>query len=238
VSENNQASILMDAAELGYTAIAAHGHADALSCVIRINQNDLFVDTGTYDYFSFPQWRNHFRKTKAHNTIEIDAVDQSVMTGPFMWESHAQTKCTEWSPIESGGKIVAEHDGYKRLGSPVNHQRSIDLNVQQKQINIIDQLKTQGQHDAIIYFHFSEDCQNIEIKEGICTLSLAANKVVIKLPEKTKAELIKGLPSDDKQTPSLGWLSRGYHQKVAITTLAISAHISEDKEFVTAISWS
>ena len=238
VSEKNQASILMDVAELGYTAIAAHGHADALSCVIRINQDDLFVDTGTYDYFSFPQWRNHFRKTKAHNTVEIDAVDQSVMTGPFMWESHAQANCTEWSPSGAGGKIVAEHDGYKRLGSPVNHQRSIDLNVQLKQINIIDKLTTQGQHDVVIYFHFSEDCQNIEIKEGVCTLLLADNQIAIKLPEKTKAQLIKGIASDDKKTPSLGWLSRGYHQKVAITTLALSAHISEDKEFVTAISWS
>ena len=238
LSEKNQASVLMDVAELGYTAIAAHGHADALSCVVRINQQDLFVDTGTYDYFSFPQWRDHFRKTKAHNTIEIDGVDQSVMTGPFMWESHALATCSVWEPSELGGKIVAEHDGYKRLGSPVKHQRSIDLDVQQKQINITDTLITQGQHDAVIYFHFSEDCQNIEIKEGICTLLLADNLVVIKLPEKMKVALIKGEVSDDKQTPSLGWLSRGYHQKVAITTLALSAHISEDKEFITAISWS
>ncbi len=238
LSEKNQASILMDVAELGYTAIAAHGHADALSCVVRINQQDLFVDTGTYDYFSFPQWRNHFRKTRAHNTIEIDGLDQSVMTGPFMWESHAQAICSVWSPTEFGGKIVAEHDGYKRLGSPVNHQRSIDLDVQKKQINIVDALTTQGQHDAVIYFHFSEDCQNIEIKEGICTLSLGDSLVVIKLPEKMQAVLIKGEVSDDQQTPSLGWLSRGYHQKVPITTLALSAHISEDKEFITAITWS
>ncbi|WP_160060389.1 heparinase II/III family protein [Psychromonas sp. L1A2] len=238
LSDKNQASILMDVAELGYTAIAAHGHADALSCVVRINQQDLFVDTGTYDYFSFPQWRNHFRKTRAHNTIEIDGLDQSVMTGPFMWESHAQSVCSVWSPTEFGGKIIAEHDGYKRLGSPVNHQRSIDLDVQKKQINIVDSLATQGQHDAVIYFHFSEDCQNIEIKEGICTLTLADNLVVIKLPEKMQAALIKGEVSDDQQTPSLGWLSRGYHQKVPITTLALSAHISEDKEFITAISWS
>jgi len=236
-SEGNQASILMDAAELGYTAIAAHGHADALSCVVRINQNDLFVDTGTYDYFSFPQWRDHFRKTKAHNTIEIDGLDQSVMTGPFMWESHAQSICKDWLPTEVGGKIVAEHDGYKRLGSPVKHSRSVELDVQQQQINITDNLITQGQHDVVIYFHLSEDCQNIEINDGQCTLLIGDNKVTIKLPEKTKAELVTGVASDDKQTPELGWLSRGYHQKVPITTLVISTHISEDKEFNTLISW-
>jgi len=237
VSEGNQASILVDAAELGYTAIAAHGHADALSCVVRINRNDLFVDTGTYDYFSFPQWRNHFRKTQAHNTVEIDGLDQSVMTGPFMWESHAQASCCKWLPSELGGELVAEHNGYQRLGSPVTHQRSIKLNVLEKQINITDELKTQGQHDVVIYFHFSEDCQNIEINNGVCDLLLGKDKITIELPERSTAELITGVESDDKQTPSLGWLSRGYHQKVAITTLAISAHISEDRTFTTSISW-
>jgi hypothetical protein len=235
--DGNQASILVDVADLGYTAIAAHGHADALSCVVRINQQDLFVDTGTYDYFSYPKWRDHFRKTKAHNTVEIDGLDQSVMTGPFMWEAHAQSECIEWSPTELGGKLVAEHNGYKRLGSPVTHQRSIDLDVQQKQINIVDDLVTQGQHDVVIYFHFSEDCQNIQISENTCTLSLGSDFITIQLPEKTTAELIKGQPSENKQTPSLGWLSRGYHQKVAITTLALSTHISEDKSFKTSITW-
>jgi hypothetical protein len=237
-SEGNQASILVDVADLGYTAIAAHGHADALSCVVRINQHDLFVDTGTYDYFSYPQWRDHFRKTKAHNTVEIDGLDQSVMTGPFMWESHAQSGCVEWLPSEFGGKIVAEHNGYKRLGSPVSHQRTVDLNTQVKQIKIIDELITQGQHDVVIYFHFSEDCDNIQINEGVCTLSLGGNTIAMQLPEKVKAELIKGKSSENKQTPSLGWLSRGYHQKVAITTLALSTHISEDRTFETSITWS
>ena len=237
VSDNNQASILIDAAELGYTAIAAHGHADALSCVVRINRNDLFVDTGTYDYFSFPQWRNHFRTTKAHNTIEIDGLDQSVMTGPFMWESHAQASCNSWEPNKFGGKIVASHDGYERLTSPVSHQRSIDLDVSKKQIKITDQLNMTGLHDVVIYFHFSEHCQDIGIKNGVCNLNLGDDKIAIALPEQCFAQLISGQVSDDKQTPSLGWLSRGYHQKVAITTLVLSAKVSKNNEFITSVSW-
>ncbi|RBW47812.1 heparinase [Psychromonas sp. B3M02] len=237
VSDNNQASILMDVAELGYTAIAAHGHADALSCVVRINQHDLFVDTGTYDYFSFPEWRNHFRKTQAHNTLEVDGLDQSVMTGPFMWESHAQSTCIEWSPSKSGGKIVAAHDGYQRLPSPVTHQRDIELDITQQQIVITDYVKATAQHDIAIYFHLSEACQDIRLDQGSCYITLGDNEVVISLPEQVKATLVQGVPSDDKQTPSLGWLSRGYHQKVPITTLVLSADINGNSEFVTSIAW-
>ncbi|MEG3754562.1 alginate lyase family protein [Psychromonas arctica] len=236
-SENNQASILMDVAELGYTAIAAHGHADALSCVVRINQHDLFVDTGTYDYFSFPEWRNHFRKTQAHNTLEIDGLDQSVMTGPFMWESHAQASCIEWSPTDSGGTIVAAHDGYQRLASPVTHQRDVELDITQQQIIITDHVKAQAHHQVAIYFHFSECCQDIRIEEGICYLTLGDNEIVITLPEQVKATLVQGVPNDDAQIPSIGWLSRGYHQKVPITTLVLNAGINRDSEFVTSIVW-
>ena len=237
VSDNNQASILMDVAELGYTAIAAHGHADALSCVVRINQHDLFVDTGTYDYFSFPEWRNHFRKTQAHNTLEIDGLDQSVMTGPFMWESHAQASCIEWSTTDSGGKIVAAHDGYQRLASPVTHQRDVELDITQQQIIITDHVKAQAHHQVAIYFHFSEYCQDIRIEEGICYLTLSDNEIVITLPEQVKATLVQGVPNDDAQIPSIGWLSRGYHQKVPITTLVLNAGINRDSEFVTSIVW-
>lgn len=236
-SDNNQASVLMDVADLGYTAIAAHGHADALSCVVRINQEDLFVDTGTYDYFSFPEWRNHFRKTKAHNTLEVDGVDQSVMTGPFMWESHAQATCLEWSPSELGGKIVAAHDGYQRLVSPVEHQRNIELDTSQKQIIITDQVTASSEHQVAIYFHLSENCQHIRLEDGNCHLTLGNNDIIIQLPEQVAARLIQGIPSEDKQTPSLGWLSRGYHQKVPISTLVLSADISTNMQFVTTITW-
>jgi hypothetical protein len=237
LAEKNQASILFDCAELGYTAIAAHGHADALSFVMRINNNDLFVDTGTYDYFSHPQWRNHFRTTKAHNALEVDGLDQSVMTGPFMWEQHAQVSCTEWSPSEFGGAVTASHSGYLRLSSPVKHQRAITLNCEQRNITITDTVKTEGQHDIALYFHLSEHCSEIKIHDGVCKLLLGNDAVDIKLPGELTAEIITGHENDDKETPALGWLSRGYHQKVAISTLVLKTRVTANSEFKTEITW-
>jgi heparinase II/III-like protein len=237
VEEKNQASILFDCAELGYTAIAAHGHADALSFVLRINNNDLFVDTGTYDYFSYPKWRDHFRKTKAHNCLEVDGLDQSVITGPFMWEQHAKTNLNLWQPNTTGGKVVANHNGYQRLSAPLIHERSIELNTSTKAIEIIDSVQTQGAHHVALYFHFSEHCKDIKFIENVCTLSLGNDQIKIELPDSLKVEIIKGQIDDMSDEPSLGWLSRGYHQKTPITTIALKGKIATNTTFKTVIAW-
>ena len=83
----DRVSVLFDCAELGYGSIAAHGHADALSFTLRVGGRDVFVDPGTFDYFTYPEWRTYFRTTASHNTLEIDGRDQSAMLGPFLWGS-------------------------------------------------------------------------------------------------------------------------------------------------------
>ena len=56
-------SVLFDCGELGFKSIAAHGHADVLSFTVRAFGEDLLVDPGTYDYFTFSGWRLYFRGT-------------------------------------------------------------------------------------------------------------------------------------------------------------------------------
>jgi hypothetical protein len=111
----DRVSVAVDCGPLGFGAIAAHGHADALSFTLRIGGTDVLVDPGTYDYFTNLAWRNYFRSTRAHNTIVVDGMDQSEMTGPFMWGRRADARCLAWAPSERGGSIRGSHDGYARL---------------------------------------------------------------------------------------------------------------------------
>jgi hypothetical protein len=53
--------LVMDVGPLGYTSIAAHGHADALSLILAVGDDYLLVDSGTYAYHSHPDWRSYFR---------------------------------------------------------------------------------------------------------------------------------------------------------------------------------
>ena len=76
-----------DAGPLGYLAIAAHGHADALSVEVRHGGVEILVDPGTYCYHGEPEWRSYFRSTRAHNALELDGTSQAVEAGPLMWSS-------------------------------------------------------------------------------------------------------------------------------------------------------
>lgn len=231
-SEGNQASLLIDCAELGYTSIAAHGHADALSFAMRLNGVDLFVDPGTYDYFTFPEWRNYFRKTCAHNTVEIDDEDQSTMLGPFLWGKHAISTCTLWKATEDGGIFTGSHNGYERLNQPLTHERSLELKGQQRQLVIRDTLHTQGSHKVKIYFHLSEFASIEQIEDNICTINLGQQKVRLEFDEALKLSSLNG--SDN---PKGGWLSRGYHQKVPIDTLIAETRIEQTREFACVVNW-
>ena len=62
----------------GFLSIAAHAHADALSVEVRHDGVDILADPGTYCYHGEPEWREWFRSTAAHNTVEIGGVSQAV----------------------------------------------------------------------------------------------------------------------------------------------------------------
>ena len=72
----------------GFLSIAAHAHADALSLEVRHDGVDILADPGTYCYHGEPPWREWFRSTAAHNTIEIGGVSQAESGGPFLWTTH------------------------------------------------------------------------------------------------------------------------------------------------------
>ena len=112
--QNENIYFHFNAAPLGYHSIAAHGHADALSFEMRLNNKEIFVDPGTYTYYGFPEWRNYFRSTLAHNTVCIDYEDQAKQAGAMMWLNHYKTEILEISSSEKSDYIKAAHNGYKK----------------------------------------------------------------------------------------------------------------------------
>jgi hypothetical protein len=210
----NEISVLFDCGDLGYKSIAAHGHADALSFMLRAFGVDIFVDPGTFDYFSFPEWRNYFRSTKAHNTVVVDGFDQSVMLGPFMWGDRAKGRCIDWNPTLGGGRVVGEHDGYRRLKDPVIHGRTLDLDAGSRIVTIRDEIMAKSSHEIGIYFHLSEECVISSGQSNRYEIDVKSRKITLELDSKLSTETLKG--SED---PIGGWVSRCYHEKVLSTSI-------------------
>jgi len=214
--EPDQISVTFDCGELGLGTLAAHGHADALSFTLRAGGEDIFVDSGTYDYFTYPQWRKYFRGTRAHNTVTIDDADQSEMQELFLWGRKAQARCLRWEPNPNGGKVVGIHDGYTNIPGFVRHSRSISLNGGESRVLVEDMIIGTGQHRASLYFHLAETCK-------IHRDCHRHNKFIIKFPGGTaQIEFDPSLSIKLFQgsiCPMLGWISRGYHQKSPCTTV-------------------
>ena len=112
----------------GFLSIAAHAHADALSVEVRHDGVDILTDPGTYCYHGEPEWREWFRSTAAHNTVEVGGASQSESGGPFLWTTQAQTRTVTCEVGEQPVQTwTAEHDGYRRLSTPTVHRRSVTL---------------------------------------------------------------------------------------------------------------
>jgi len=114
--------LTFDHGPLGYLSIAAHGHADALSLTLDIDGVPVLVDPGTYLYASGGRWRDWFRSTPAHNTLNLEGASQSLMSGPFNWSHKARATLAE--AMADPLRLVARHDGYQRRFGVV-HERTV-----------------------------------------------------------------------------------------------------------------
>ncbi len=127
----NEARALFDVGPLGYNRIAAHGHADLLALTVSIAGRAFLVDSGTYCYNTAPDLRRYFRSTTAHNTLMVDGQSQSVYGGSFLWLRDADAKVERLELGEDVDRVVASHNGYRRLHCPARHRRAVEFDKRQ-----------------------------------------------------------------------------------------------------------
>ena len=220
---NERISVLFDCGQLGFGAIAAHGHADALSFTLKAFGEDILIDPGTYDYFTYPEWREYFKSTLAHNTMEVDGQDQSVMRGLFLWGKRATARCLDWQQSDNGGLVKGEHDGYGRLQDPVMHRRTLLLDGKQRCLQIIDEVGAKGQHTIRLAFHFAPTCTLEQLDETEFRITGQNGCATLHLDKILSAKIFHG-----NLQPLIGWESNGYHQKQPCSTLVAGADICGD----------
>ena len=120
---NRKMLLVMDHGPLGMAPLAAHGHADALSVWLHLDDQPVFVDAGTYRYHASGPWRDRLRSTESHNTLVLSGQSQSLSAGPFNWKHQASCRLVSIDATPDRWKVAAAHDGYRsRLGTL--HQRT------------------------------------------------------------------------------------------------------------------
>ncbi|ARP72808.1 heparinase [Streptomyces pluripotens] len=199
----------------GFLSIAAHAHADALSVEVRHDGVDVLADPGTFCYHGQPPWRQYFRSTLGHNTLQVEGSDQSVSGGPFLWTRHARSRVlvADTSAPDGGtARWCAEHDGYQRTV----HRRRVELAAASQELRVVDEVR--GPRRAVrLAFHLGP----------AIAADLAGNRAVLTWTrdgEDRSAAL--DLPGQltwrahrGESDPPLGWYSAGFGRKEPATTL-------------------
>lgn len=114
---------IFDVGLLAPPHLPPHAHADALSFVLWADGRPLITDPGSFSYSGSERAR--FRGTAAHNTLEVDELDQCELWGDFRAAYMPRVELSAVDTIGDVTMIVGGHDGYGRLADPVKHQRTL-----------------------------------------------------------------------------------------------------------------
>jgi Heparinase II/III-like protein/Heparinase II/III N-terminus len=202
VLRSGRRRLTMDIGPLGYLSIAAHGHADALAVTLSSEGRDLIVDPGTASYYGNPAWRTAHRSTRAHPTVCVDGLDQSVIAGPFLWSRHANVKVR--SVDLDRGIVDAEHHGYLRLDDPVVHRRWLIAPHGLATVVVVDLIDGRAEHDVVLSWPLHPDLDAAPTGDG--HLVTIDDEPVLQLCHAATAPIELHRVKGDPET-HLGWFS-------------------------------
>jgi hypothetical protein len=226
--------IHFDAAPLGYLSIAAHGHADALSFLLKVDGQEVFADPGTYTYHTDEEWRQYFISTLAHNTLVINHQNQATNGGPTLWLKHYRTFVHHAECSTEQDIIDSSHNGYEDIG--VIHRRKMIIDKKNAIVTIEDaiQLKEEGlKHDVTMPFHLHPSIKNIDLEKHFIKLNVQRGKVQIE-PDKvfgSNINIVKG-----GTNPLIGWYSPSFYQKQESSAILMRCVIEKSMTLTTRIS--
>ncbi|HWZ46048.1 MAG TPA: alginate lyase family protein [Candidatus Saccharimonadales bacterium] len=200
-----------------------HGHADALSIQLAINGEPVLIDPGTFVYSGPGAERDQFRKTSAHNTMQVDACGQSEPAGLFTWHNMATASTQRWLTGTNFDLFAGSHDGYGRLPSGVQHRRYV-FYWKPRFWLVRDVLEGSGAHGLDLYWHFA-------------TGSVAGNAGELKFYQDGEAALalLFTAAHDWTQKISQGWNAPVYGKKEPVPVLRFSTHTTLPVECATLL---
>jgi hypothetical protein len=201
------AHLVVDCGEVGFGGRGGHGHNDILSFELFLNGVNVVTDCGAYLYTASRDWRNRFRSTAFHNTVQVDGEELNRFVAPeALWQLRYDAHPV--SPaIGSGDRtdcFRGGHRGYERLSPPVSHTRLIVADRNQPCVLVQDWISGEGRHDLVWRFHIDPsvradiDGDDVRLANG--------NRIVWLMPVASGTELSLSLGE--------GWVSPSYGVKV------------------------
>lgn len=146
VEDSEDLWMMLDGGAVGPEYLMAHAHADVFSYELSFFGTCFVVDAGVYAYAPGPM-RRYVRGTKAHNTVQIDGVDQVECWNSFRVARRAAPKNVSWEKADETAVFCGEFDGYRaRIGDDVVHRRRVEIDGRERRVRVLDRVTGRGTH--------------------------------------------------------------------------------------------
>lgn len=182
--------------------LPAHAHADLLSFELQLGSRRVIVDSGVFEYQT-GRWRDYFRSTRAHNTLEVGGKNQSEVWASFRVADRARV--IERSFREEGDVVVFQgaHDGYRKLGAV--HRRTIYC-VKDTFWLIVDELLGDQNIECENNLHFHPDVDLRPVTDNQWAVELDTTKAWVFMFGHERHVVIRG----QKEPRLQGWYSEEF----------------------------
>lgn len=177
--------VFIDCGPLGLAGRGGHGHNDCLAFEAMLDGVLLISDCGAYVYTASYSERNAFRSTSFHNTPQIDGLEINRFIRPdYLWNLHydAIPRARGWRVEMDHALFVGEHQGYRRLASPVIPRRTILTNFSEHGLYIKDEFEGEGIHDVSIPLHLAPGLEVTEVLANELILSTGVKRFKVWWP--------------------------------------------------------
>jgi hypothetical protein len=156
VMRSGSTHVVARCGDVGQNGNGGHSHNDVLSFDLW-HGVPVVVDPGTYLYTSDPAARNTFRSTASHNTVSVDGAEINPMVERdlFKLDQFARPRVELFEDGSDRVRLVASHDGFRRLEPPVVHRRALSLDRGDGGLEIQDELLGQGEQSAESFLHLA-----------------------------------------------------------------------------------
>jgi hypothetical protein len=152
--------------DVGQNGNGGHAHNDLFSYELSYDR-PVVVDPGTYVYTADPDARNRFRSTAAHSTVTVEEEEiNPIRPGQlFRLRQVARPRVLSWEADDESTRLVAVHDGYRRLPARVMHERSFELGRSSGALAVRDSLTGSGEVVARCRVHLAPGADPVPASE-------------------------------------------------------------------------
>jgi Heparinase II/III-like protein/Heparinase II/III N-terminus len=206
--------LIADCGEVGMRGRGGHGHNDILSFELALNGVNVVTDCGAYLYTASREWRNCFRSTAFHNSVQVDDEELNRFLGPdALWQLHYDAHPLD--PRLYRGDCVdcfeGGHSGYTRLPSSVLHTRAFFVHRQLARVAVRDHVKGSGDHKLVWRFHLDPE------------ITPAVDGTDVRLASPQGDAWLMAVDGTSGVTPKIeaGWVSPSYGIKVPAAVVVI-----------------